>query len=100
MLDFEEARRHVLKYLVAVSGRAGEPLQLVDDYTIAKAYGWIFFYNSARFVSTGDPLDALAGNGPVVVMRDTGEIVALGTGRTEEVEIADFERSRNLDPTH
>jgi hypothetical protein len=97
MLDLEEAKRHVMKYLAAASVRSGEPLQLMNPYTIAKPYGWVFFYNSARFVTTGHPLDAVAGNGPLVVMRDTGEIVALGSGRPEEVEIAEFERSRNLD---
>lgn len=31
--------------------------------------GWVFFYNSRDFVRTRNPLDALAGNGPIFVSR-------------------------------
>ena len=44
-----------------------EPFVVVDSHTIEKSYGWVFFYNSRKFVETGLLQYRLAGNGPVIV---------------------------------
>ena len=68
---------------------------IMEQFTEKKPYGWIFYYNSARFVETNDLMEALAGNGPVVVLHN-GEVVALGSAYAPEVEIQMFERSRGI----
>ena len=44
-----------------------DPFVIVDSLTLEKPYGWVFFYNSRKFVETGLLQYRLAGNGPVIV---------------------------------
>jgi hypothetical protein len=53
---------------------------IVDSETEEREFGWVFFYDSKEHVETGDFLYALAGNAPVVVLRD-GTIRTTGTAR-------------------
>lgn len=69
---------------------------LVDNLTIIKPYGWVFFYNTRRYAETGDVLYALGGNGPVVVERETGRMSHLGTLHVAEQSIAAFESNHGL----
>lgn len=55
-------------------------------------YGWAFSWDSDAYLATGDALLALGGNGPLVVLRATGELFALGTAHGFEAECAGFER--------
>jgi hypothetical protein len=64
--------------------------------TLTKPYGWIFFYNSRRYIETRDIFQSAVGGGPVVILADTGEVVSLGTARRPEEEIALFEQDRGL----
>ncbi len=63
--------------------------------TIEQSYGWVFFYNSRRYLETGDIMFAFAGNGPVVVERKDGTVTELGSGRSVEDELRDFEIARD-----
>lgn len=60
------------------------------------AYGWIFFYDSRRHIETASVLDAIGGNGSLVILAANGEAVALGTARRPEEEILRFEQERGL----
>jgi hypothetical protein len=71
-------------------------LVLLDERTQEKPYGWVFFFNTRRFVESRDLVFALGGNGPVVVERETGRITLLGSARPPEKEIAELERQRGL----
>lgn len=83
--------------LLAEWGRYVEGgLVVVEEMTLTKRYGWVFFYNSRRYIETRDIFQAIAGNGPVVILADTGEVVALGSARRPEEEIAAFEQQRKL----
>jgi len=64
---------------------------IVDDYTIEKPWGWVFFYNSREFVSTGDPQYQLIGNAPYIVNKATGELADTGTAEEIEVYISRYE---------
>ena len=69
-----------------------EPLVIVYSHTIEKPYGWIFFYNSKKFVETGIFSYTLAGNGPVIVNKYDGAVHFFGSGRPIEDWIAEYER--------
>ena len=73
--------------------RGREEIVMIDSQTLTKPYGWIFSYNTRRFVE-GEVIHGLGGNGPIVVDSATGKVTRLGTARSMEQEIADFE-SRN-----
>ena len=55
------------------------PIDIEFNYEITEEYstGYVFFYNSKKFWETRDFNNSLAGNGPVLVLRETGDIVLL-----------------------
>ena len=64
---------------------------LLDDRTMDKPYGWVFFYQSKAFIETRDPLHGLAGNAPIIINRFTNDIRCTGTARPIEHYLADYE---------
>ncbi|WP_290903022.1 YrhB domain-containing protein [Aquabacterium sp.] len=64
--------------LTLIAAEVGDVLELLPDQTIRAAGGWIFFYNTQSFARSGNPLDGLAGNGPLYVTR-WGVLHELGT---------------------
>lgn len=66
-------------------------LVVVDEQTIEKEWGWVFFYNSINFLESGDSIDALAGNAPYIVNKSTGEISVTGTAYEIEYYIKQYE---------
>lgn len=95
-MTLEEARVAVLDELNREYRSKDDELVLLDDKTLTKKYGWIFFYNSKRFMETRNFIYALGGNGPVVLERESGRISRLGTARSAEEEVAVFERVNGL----
>ena len=91
MLNRASALERVLKRLKELAP-AGDRWVVLDDKTIEKPYGWIYFYNSERFVATGDPIFRLAGNGPVFVNKDTEAIDFFGSIPTLDVIMAEYEK--------
>jgi hypothetical protein len=59
---------------------AGCKLELLDLSTVQVKEGWVFFYNSADFIRTGNTSDALAGNGPLFVTLE-GSLVELPSSK-------------------
>jgi hypothetical protein len=70
-----EARKIALEHL-NVYPLADDERIIIEDATVEKEYGWIFFYNSRKHLETGDILYALAGNGPLVVKSADGSIIS------------------------
>jgi hypothetical protein len=50
------------------------------DATTEFNFGWVFYWNSRRFLETGDVRHALEGNTPFLVDRRDGAVRPLGTG--------------------
>lgn len=65
-----EAREIAAKRVGELEQEAGCRLALLDASTVEVERGWVFFYNSTDFIQTGNPSDALAGNGPLFVSLD------------------------------
>ena len=92
MITLEEARN-----LVKAEISKPDPycpdlvLEIVDDATIEKEWGWVFFYDSEAHMRSGDIKDAIAGNAPVIVNRATGELVFTGTAWPVDKYIEDYE---------
>jgi hypothetical protein len=59
--------------------RSSVELVILDELTREEDFGWVFFYQSAEYLKSGATRDALAGNAPLVVLRDSGEVRATGT---------------------
>lgn len=62
----EIARIHVERLAAA----AGDRFELLLGETKDVDQGWLFYFNSADFVRTRNPIDSLAGNGPLLVLQN------------------------------
>jgi Immunity protein 35 len=88
-----EIARRIVRELGAASG---EEFVLVTNRTIQREACYVFFYNSRRFIETGEGRYRLAGNGPIVVSRQDGSAKAYGTLETTESSVAEFEREMGV----
>ena len=96
MLTKDEARALVVAELESSPkyAYADTPTDLVvvDEHTIERGWGWVFFYDSDRYLKTGDFSYAVAGNAPYIVNGHTGELVMTGTANPIDYYIAEYER--------
>lgn len=74
----DEARQIASSYAKGIE-RDDCELVLLDSSTIERSFGWVFFYQSKRYLETGEMSDALAGNAPILVEKAGGRIHTLGT---------------------
>ena len=70
MLTREQALELLAKRLGQLSPE--NDFVTVEEGTIEKPYGWVFFYNSRKYLETGEIRYAIAGNGPVIVNKHLG----------------------------
>ena len=92
MLTHQEARtiaQEELKSIPVIGDDGG--LTIVDSATIEKPYVWIFFYNSKRYIETGNIKDALGGNAPLFISKLNGHIFTFSTGLSIEKMIDEYE---------
>ena len=97
MLDFETAKKIVEEQINLSYTADGDELVVLEDETIQKEYGWIFFYTSRRFIETGDLNHMVVGNAPIIVNRRTGSLTWLGTAEPLENYVRRYEKSMMSD---
>ena len=54
-------------------------LQILAESTEEYDFGWVFYYNSAKFIQIGDSREALLGNAPLIINKESAELVVTGT---------------------
>ena len=74
-----------------VSKEIGNDAEIIENATIEKSWGWVFFYNSKKFLKSEKIQDMLLGNAPYIVNKKTGEIQVTGTAWPIEKYIEDYE---------
>lgn len=96
VLTKEEAKQLVYERINAADPYETNTIELaiIDNETIEKEYGWVFFYQTKEYLKTGDIGDLLLGNAPYIVNKYTGEVVATGTAYPIEDYIAEYEEER------
>jgi len=92
MITKDEATTIVLEQIKRLES-PGVPFAINEVATIEKPFGWVFFYNSRRFLETRDELSQLAGNGPIIVNRTTGAVVLGRSNKPVQTFIEEYERS-------
>lgn len=63
----EWAREQVLADLRKDASITDREYVILDDKTITLDFGWVFFYDSAKHLATGDVRHCLVGAGPIIV---------------------------------
>jgi|SRR6478736_2488931 len=66
---------------------------IIDEATIIKPWGWVFFYTSKKWRETNDIRYAIAGNAPLIVEKATGKVIPTGTAMRTETYIENYERA-------
>lgn len=77
MTDFIAAKDSVLKKINELNS-GNDQCVILDEQTIRVQDGWIFFYQSSKFLQTGEISHALVGNIPIFVDQETGLLYSLG----------------------
>jgi len=95
MLTRDDASALVLRHIAAECADLPpeDELIVVDDATIERAWGWVFFYTSKLWRETQDTAYALAGNAPLLIVRRTGATHVLGTAYSVEEYMQAFEET-------
>ena len=92
MITYEEAKALVQTEISKENPYEPDlKLEILDADTVEKEWGWIFYYDSADHIRTGDDIYLLAGNAPIIVNKETGELFVTGTSWPIEKYIEDYE---------
>ncbi|MGY8768593.1 MAG: YrhB domain-containing protein [Pirellulales bacterium] len=89
----EEAQRKAEEYLASQESDLG--LVILENATLEFSYGWVFFYQTRKFVKTGWENDPIAGNAPILIDRRDGSLHVTGTAQNTEYYIQNFEDTGN-----
>ena len=74
MIDHVAARAWIAGRLAAMPAASPDDEWVVlDEHTIERGWGWVFFYDSRRHRQTGEFRFAVAGNTPFFVHSSNGE---------------------------
>jgi hypothetical protein len=86
----DQARQLVQEYVDRVAQEADVQFGIDDEQTIETSFGWVFFYNTAEYLATKDPITMAAGNAPLIVDKESGRLHETGTAHPIEHYIAEF----------
>jgi hypothetical protein len=64
---------------------------VMEEATIERPYGWLFFFQGKRFIETRDPRDGLAGSGGILVESDGGRCVKFGSRYRTDINLKIYE---------
>jgi hypothetical protein len=93
VISYTEAKRLAEETINRGYNVPGDQLMVIDSATIEKDYGWVFFYDSRRFLENDDENFMIAGNAPLIVEKD-GTLHWLGTAKPVEEYLTAFESHR------
>jgi hypothetical protein len=85
-----EATEIARKYIKERETGVGCELVLLEQNTLERGFGWVFFYDSRQHVETGNIRYALAGNAPIVVTK-AGVVHQTGTAMPLERYLSRYE---------
>lgn len=90
-----EAKALVEGFIANDDPSGGDVVIVLDGETIERPWGWVFFYNSRRFVETGDLSSCLTGNAPILVERSSGRLIETGTAYDIGFYLSNYEATHD-----
>jgi hypothetical protein len=88
MITFEKAREIAAREI----SRLNPDYVIVEESTIEKPYGWVFFWATKDFIETRDYRDVPLGNAPIIVNRNDATYKFAGTSRPIDEYLHEYER--------
>ena len=89
-IDFAGALKKAEEYL----NDSEVPLQFTLQEEFSE--GWVFCFQSKEFLETGNLSAQLAGNGPFIIDRDSGELHEFGTAIKLEDILAKYVKDKSI----
>lgn len=90
MIDIELAKRIAREYVQNLPQPCDDSYIVAEQNTREEDFGWVFFYDSERYMQTGEIGYALGGNAPIIVSRENGEVTVTGTAHPLEYYIQKY----------
>lgn len=90
MISIDKAKEIALDKIQALSKFSNIELAIMQEATVEFEYGWMFFYQSAEYVRTGDENELVGGNAPLIVDKYTSIVHTTGTRHGEEFYIKKY----------
>ena len=89
MIDQNKAKEIVYAEINKPDGHWPDKPEMIilDEHTVEKDYGWVFYWTSRPWYETGDFQYAIAGNGPISFGRVDGTLYHCGTSAPLEERI-------------
>lgn len=88
MITIKTAETIANQHLDELQKSTGISLQITEIQE--ERFGWVFFYDSKEYMSTGSLSSMLAGNAPFIIDNQAGEVHTLGTAHPVEFYIQEY----------
>jgi hypothetical protein len=88
MIQFKQANEAALDYLKDMESEIRVTLQIVKIRE--ESFGWVFFYQSKKYMETEDFSEMLAGNAPFLIDKKTADLHVLGTAQPADYYIEEY----------
>ena len=75
----------------SVRAKFSADFDVLEDRVIEKEYGWVIFSQTKQYISTGDPTLMAVGSGGILVEKQTGKHIHLGSAYSTEVNLQIYE---------
>jgi hypothetical protein len=90
MINREKAIEIAQRQIAIMAVRSNLDLALVLEDTVEFDLGWIFLWDSKKFLETHDFSEALAGNAPMIVDRRDGSVHQTSTALAKADELIEW----------
>ena len=88
MLSLKTARHLAARYISDLSSDA----QLCDDPILSGDFGWVFAFQSEKYIDSDEMRDSLVGNAPILIDKKTSLLYPLGTAHSVEFYVNNYIR--------
>jgi len=95
VIDFNAAKEIARRYIAGVQVTPGVELVLIEERIIERPFGWVFFFDSKRYLETRDRKYTVLG-APFIVDRRDGSLHPLKTAPPVQYYIEQYEREHPI----
>jgi hypothetical protein len=88
MWTHDKARKVIHAYVDALTDGAAV---ILDEETLDRPYGSVFFYQSRAYLESGALMHQLVGNAPIIFNRFSGELKNTGTAKDVHTYLSEYE---------
>ncbi len=95
MIDLNRAKEIANKKLEELGNNTQIQLAIIDDEIVEFENGWLFCYQSADYVNTGNFGALISGTAPLIVDKENESVHITDTTMTEDFYIEKYNKYRN-----